>query len=406
MNILFCGEFPKPNNFGGSPTVNIEILEKLAKNKNFNIKAISPLFRGDRLDKLKNESLPIYFLPTKHFRSKGFGDLLCKYHFTQQVKKFICEKNFIPDVIHIDANPFLLSELSNIATVKVLFLHGSNGKKIRVGEFLMHPYNALCMFLERKHEYKALHTANHIFINSAYSKDLLIKDYALNKNMINKIETVKLGFNTERFQNNDLTKEKAKKLLFNNINMEHDKVDTILLFVGGISHHKGQIELINILSNLVNYRPKTILVLVGKDASGRIECQNLINKNNLSKNVFFLHSISDKELGVVFKAADIYTSASMEGFGINLVEAMAMELPVIAWNKGAVNELFVSERHGYLVSNREEFSRKLLHLIDHPKIRISMGKGAKAYVESVYNWQTLGNRVADVYFQLHSISSK
>jgi hypothetical protein len=59
--------------------------------------------------------------------------------------------------------------------------------------------------------------------------------------------------------------------------------------------------------------------------------------HNLQDVVLITGLISDEELSEWYKIADLYVSLSLhEGFGVPLVEAMAHDIPVLAWRAGAI----------------------------------------------------------------------
>jgi glycosyltransferase involved in cell wall biosynthesis len=122
----------------------------------------------------------------------------------------------------------------------------------------------------------------------------------------------------------------------------HDQsAEVRLLFVGRIVPHKCQHELVEFVDRVRSIgRAPLGLVLVGPfdDASGyKSQLDELVRRSGLSPNVKIAGQVTDEELFGWYRAASAYVSLSdHEGFGVPLVEAMAFDLPVIAYASAAV----------------------------------------------------------------------
>lgn len=114
------------------------------------------------------------------------------------------------------------------------------------------------------------------------------------------------------------------------------------LFVGRLAPNKAQEDLIKALSVYRRvYDPHARLRLVGGPSSARYlaALEELRSALQLDDAVELLGDVSDAELGAHYRAADVYVSASdHEGFGVPLLEAMANDVPVIAYASTAVPE--------------------------------------------------------------------
>jgi len=116
-----------------------------------------------------------------------------------------------------------------------------------------------------------------------------------------------------------------------------------LLFVGRVVPHKCQHELINFVDQVRSIgRVPVSLVLVGKFDKASIyksRLDTLIRRAGLGQNVKITGQVADEELFGWYRAANAYVSLSEhEGFGVPLIEAMAFDLPVIAYASSAVAE--------------------------------------------------------------------
>ena len=91
-------------------------------------------------------------------------------------------------------------------------------------------------------------------------------------------------------------------------------------------------------------------------------------KNNLSNDVEFLGWRDD--IGELLNLSDICVASSIrEGLGINLIEAMYMNLPIVASNNRGHKELIENNVNGFLVDNYKEMYEKICLIIDDENIR-------------------------------------
>jgi glycosyltransferase involved in cell wall biosynthesis len=395
--ILYVGDLPKINNSGGAFTLNFEFLKRLSKDESFEVINIFPFFKDDKLLEYNFKTIPI---PTKYFRAKTWGDVLSKYDFYFKFKKFIKKfpiEDF--DLIHIDTttHPALLIKNKPV----VLFLHGSPKYKRGIKHLIRHPYATLCEILEEKHFRDIIKKENlkYIFTNSEHSKNLIIKDFNLSDDVSNKIIKIQLGVNIERFELEKLDKANCQREILKKINFNLDLQMRFLLFVGGFAAFKNQDELIISLKEIIKIYPKTILLLAGKPLDIYNKCKNLITKLKLEKNVIIFPDLQGKELGKLFKAADIYVSASIETFGISIAEALKTGLPVVCWDKGAIKELFTNNEEGFLVNSRKDFIEKVLLLIQNSDLRQKMSLKAKQ-MGTKYSWDNFYNEIIKYYLKI------
>ncbi len=101
----------------------------------------------------------------------------------------------------------------------------------------------------------------------------------------------------------------------------------IVLSVSRVVAHKRVDDLLRLHAELLHLRPDARLVVVGERKGDRVQLPR----------VDFLGKVSHGELVAAYRAADVYVSMSEhEGFGVPLVEAMAADLPVLAFGAAAV----------------------------------------------------------------------
>lgn len=138
-----------------------------------------------------------------------------------------------------------------------------------------------------------------------------------------------------------------------------------LLCVGRVVPHKRVEDVLSLHAELLRLRPAARLWIVGSYAPGNAYVRKVRRLATKLPNVEFLGRMSPAELVAAYRAASILISMSEhEGFGLPLVEAMAAELPVLAYAAAAVPETlggagigFTEKRYALLAELVDEMHR-------------------------------------------------
>lgn len=182
------------------------------------------------------------------------------------------------------------------------------------------------------------------------------KGYAENYDLsLDKIKVIPNWINLERFKRQKIRVKKQTKTL---------------LFVHWLSKRKGADMIVPIVSHLKDHFNKFRLLIIG-EGPYKQELLEEIKEKNLKKHIEVLGSIPNKDLVEYYEKADLFIMPSMEeGFPRVLLEAMAMGLPYIASDVGAVKELSPEIAQRFLVKSGdpEKFAHKLEILLTDEKI--------------------------------------
>ena len=113
--------------------------------------------------------------------------------------------------------------------------------------------------------------------------------------------------------------------------------ESMVLFVGRLTHVKGAVELVKSMAEVQKRSPKAKLVLLGIGEQEN-EIQGLVNKLGLTHNVKLqFEFVSEEERIQHYAASDVCIFPSLyEPFGIVSLEAMAMAKPVVVGARGVV----------------------------------------------------------------------
>jgi glycosyltransferase EpsD len=137
----------------------------------------------------------------------------------------------------------------------------------------------------------------------------------------------------------------------------------VLIYVAEIIKNKNQQMLLKTLQEVKKTIPNTYMLLVGPEHDNG-KCKMLAQKMNILDSVRFLGWRSD--IAQLFYCSDFCTASSIrEGFGYNLVEAMACGVPVITTaNRGHMT--IVQDGHnGYLIqiNDYNTMANRIQHLV-------------------------------------------
>lgn len=160
-----------------------------------------------------------------------------------------------------------------------------------------------------------------------------------------------------------------------------------LIMVARFEAPKDQKRLIAILATLKHL--KWTLELVG-DGPELLSAQILSNSLGLQDRVIFSGACSDVPARLS-KADAFILLSKWEGLPLTILEAMSLNLPVIASDVGGVNETIDTES-GILVTDDYSISKALTHIITEPELRLSMGNAARQRYEQFF---TVGRMLDD-----------
>ena len=147
--------------------------------------------------------------------------------------------------------------------------------------------------------------------------------------------------------------------------------------------------------------PEIKLVIAG-DGPQRQNLDELVDKYGLSQQVIFTGYLADPR--PVLKAADcfIQPSTGNEGVSQSLLQAMAMELPVIVSDIGGLNQAVKSEFSGLLVApgSLKQLVSAVELIKNDPLLRRYLGQNARETVLSSHSLEHMWSRMNSLYMRV------
>lgn len=142
---------------------------------------------------------------------------------------------------------------------------------------------------------------------------------------------------------------------------------------------------------LANIWDRVIVYIYG-DGEEKNQLINLRDSLKLQDKIEFRGLISHSEVPNVLKEFDIFCATSIldsESFGVSVVEAMSMELPVVVTDVDGFREVVEHEKNGIIVKRKDivQIAMALKKLILDENLRIEFGQRGRKRVEAFYNWE-------------------
>lgn len=264
--------------------------------------------------------------------------------------------------------------------------------------------------LDKQMILKRLNNVDLILGCSEYISQKIRKEFP---HLKNKCQTLHNGVDTNRFSVRKKKSLKKKKLLFVGRNSPEKGIQILLSAFQNILPDNPQLELIIVGPQGPNpvLRGRELILYLSEDPNViKLESQyddNFIQKAlekitpHTKNHISFMGFISRQELIKVYAHADIfvYPSIWQEPFGMPIVEAMAMSLPVIATRVGGIQEIIEDGKTGILIApgDVKPLEEAIQKLILNKELIKSMGSSARTQVNTFFSWDQIANRLEDYY---------
>ena len=183
------------------------------------------------------------------------------------------------------------------------------------------------------------------------------------------------GVSLTRFSPSDSIREQRRKAL------KLDKKEWVFMFLGRLNHDKGVIDLIHAFAQLDQSKKPSSLFLVGHD-----EEQIKARFQHISPKIQFIPF--EKKPEELLQACDSFCLPSYrEGFGLSVIEASALEKPIICSDAYGLADTIVQGETGlrHTVGEVDQLKQQLNYALNHPKEMRAMGKAGRKYVEDNFS---------------------
>jgi glycosyltransferase involved in cell wall biosynthesis len=197
------------------------------------------------------------------------------------------------------------------------------------------------------------------------------------------------------------TREELRRVVGTDI--ENKKV---ILRIGRYVQHKGVEWFIR---NVVPHLPQNALfvaagAVVGANTAGDEsyfpKCVRAVKELGLEGKVRLLTNLPWTDMKVLFNTVDVAVSpnipvpGTMEGFGINVIEAASCERVVIASDLEGLKDAIIDGKNGFLVepANADAYVKKISELLRKDDYCKEFGMKARLFSTEHFRWETIADR--------------
>ena len=237
-------------------------------------------------------------------------------------------------------------------------------------------------------EKTALKQANKIISVSTFTGNLTKQLFHLRCN----IETIYNGVNTDIFKPIEA------------------KINTgQMLYFGTIIRKKGVLELASIFNIVVESHENASLLLIGRDVKDALENKSTLDlfferlTEKAKSKVTHLQEVPYKDIKKYIAQAQVVVLPSFaEAFPMTWLETLSMEKALVASDIGWATELMEDGKTGYLVNprNHEEFSNKIVTLLNDEEKSKRFGNNGRAHVISNFSTSVILKKNINLYKSL------
>jgi glycosyltransferase involved in cell wall biosynthesis len=176
--------------------------------------------------------------------------------------------------------------------------------------------------------------------------------------------------------------------------------ETVIGMVSKLWEGKGHDVLIRAFREIIKEKPQARLVIVGE---GHLmePLKALVHQMELSDAVIFTGFLEDvPQILAIFDVAVL--PSYFEGMGRVLLEAMAMEKPVVGTLVGGIPDLIEQGVNGYLVSpgNEGELASAVLKILNDKSLAVNMGEAGRKKMTDRFSVDTMVRSIEEIYDEL------
>ena len=372
----------------GGPTYNVTFLSAFMSDK-FETKLI-----GGGHENYEGDAL---FIPHKYGVEPQIIDSLQREINFKKDKQALKEirqiiKEYQPDIVHTHASKSgAIGRLAAIKENVPIIVHTFHGHVFHsyFGKFKTQFYKSVERYLAKK--------STAIVTISDIQKNELVNIHRIMPK--NKAKVINLGFDLTKFQTN----QEEKRLKF----VEEYRIDeneVCIGIIGRLTAIKNHQMFFEVIKNVASKTDQTIKVFVigGGELENELKTQAKIIENKLDKSIFTFTSWI-KDVDVPLSRLDVVCLTSHnEGTPVSLIEAQASNVVVMSTNVGGVKDILIEGETGYVIDDFSvnEYSNKLLDLIENKEKRQKMSQNGWDYVKEKFHYTTLCKNMENLYLEL------
>lgn len=277
--------------------------------------------------------------------------------------------------------PELKSEFQNVKTVDVLHVEESPGSRPKL--------KWVTPFLDRR------------VCTSERMRKYMVEENKVTEiadSYVDKLRVIYNGIDINEYNPIFFTKGKFKS----KFGIPEDV--KIISLIGRVSSEKNPYLFFDIARNIISRFPSyKIKFVIAGDGPDWDKIRNIINNSGIKEN-FILTGMVDSIAEVLADSYILLVTSKNEGIPLVILEAMAMEVPVISTDVGGIHEVINDNINGYLVnpgdSVIELFTSKIIDLVSGNLNYGAIAAKTRETIVSKYSLETMGEEYQAVFNEL------
>lgn len=355
----------------------------------------------EHLETIDTENQYVVFLRKENFdeyepQSANFRKVLADYQwygFSEQILfPFLLMRHRL-DIVHFPHFniPVLYFSRFIVTIHDLILIHFPTQRATK-----LHPLWYQVKFLAYKAAiWWAIHRSEHIMTVSEYTKQDILKHYAIAAEKVTVSYEAADQFCSHHPHERSLEILRTYGLTVpDESNEKHAIIRPYLLYVGNAYPHKNLETLVDVM-NEAGMRDMT-LVLVGKEDYFYRRLKRRVASAEM-RNILFVGFVPDDELDVLYRFGRAYVFPSLyEGFGLPPLEAMSKGLPVLATHATSLPEILGDAAMYFYPEQKDSLRKSLRCLWDNEEIRNDLR--AKGYARiGKFRWRTMAQETVKQY---------
>lgn len=356
---------------GGSQRVALNIAQELKGRGNFCFHALAPIKKDERL---KNEFLEAFknVISLKPVSDAKLYELYCgKIIEILGIDILLISHSLFA----YDCIPALKKRFKNLKVIDILHLERVGATRDEM--LWVNPY------IDKR-----------VCISQGLRKHMIAKVGSDNGNA-ERFATIYNGIDFTRYKDAGLLKGRFKS----KYNLSKDV--KLISFIARFSDEKDPLLFVDVAQRVLKANPgAAIKFIMAGDGHLFKRVEANIRKLGLEKN-FLLTGMLDNIGELLADTYLLLVVAINEGIPITVMEAMAMNVPVISTIVGATEEVLKDGVHGYLIARDENtadrFTKKVSDILNNENLHRALSGGSKEELFKEFSQANMGNRYEKIF---------
>jgi len=174
------------------------------------------------------------------------------------------------------------------------------------------------------------------------------------------------------------------------------------LFVGQVIPRKGIQVLLKACIFLREQGYENFSLVIVGDGEQRQNLENLVQKHDLSRQVFWAGWIPYNQLGSYFQNSDVFVFPSLEDvWGMAVLEAMAFGKPILCSKSANASEMVMQDKNGYVFDPEDpiELADMMAQFIKEPSQIATMSEASRQII-AAYTPANVAESMKEIIFKV------